>query len=100
VKPETLSSTASTVSYSSSTASAAPTTASTTSSSPPDMSDVAVPWQRTMQFFMNPQVYVVKEDITTFDFATGNDKKEYKKNQRGLIGGKFTFAGNLYYRPQ
>ncbi len=53
-----------------------------------------------MQFFMNPQPYIVKEDMTVSDFATGNDEREVLKGTPVTVGGKFTFADNLYYRPQ
>lgn len=59
-----------------------------------------LPWQRTMKYFVNPMVYVAKEDTSLFSFPSGDVIKQLPKGKRGKIAGRFTFAGGFYYRTQ
>lgn len=42
-------------------------------------------------------MYATREDMEVFDFATGNDRREVKKNTPVPIVGTFIFGGRRYY---
>jgi len=65
----------------------------------PDTS-AALPWQRTMKFFMNPVEYRADDAMTVSNFATGNDEIPVPKGTKIMVGGTFKFNGSIYYRPQ
>ena len=97
-KPASTGSPAPSAVYSTSTASSSPT--SSTSTNPPAAPMSNLPWQRTFVPFMNPMKYVAKSNMNVYDFATGNDEIGVLGGSTITIGGKFQYAGALYYRAQ
>ena len=63
-----------------------------------------LPWQRSMKYFLNPQPYVVKQNMTVVDLTTANDQEpveiEVKAGKPVTVGGWFIFGGAKYWRSQ
>jgi hypothetical protein len=87
-------------SVTSSTASSEPVISTSTATAPYDISETSLPWQKTFTAFMGPMKYIVKDDMKVYDFATGNDEKDVSRGDPITVGGKFQYAGALYYRAQ
>jgi CHAP domain len=66
----------------------------------PEVPDADLPWQRTMQFFSKPKMYVANKDTELFEFPSGNPIKQKRQGARGEMAGTFIFAGGVYYRTQ
>jgi hypothetical protein len=77
-----------------------PVTTSSTASGSYNISETSLPWQKTFTAFMGPMKYIVKDDMKVYDFATGNDEKDVSRGDPITVGGKFQYAGALYYRAQ
>lgn len=82
-------------------------TSSAAASSTTDQEPIkpARPWQGTFEPIIkgdakdNPTavMYAAREDMEVFDFATGNDRREVKKNTPVPVVGTFIFGGRRYY---